>query len=104
MCALAITRPLSTALIVVMCDAQRRGIGLASLDGAQLGDHVHELIAACSATLDVESLIVVECRSHPMPDHDGELRHARLACERAGLTLREVVVVERGSIRVREDQ
>ena len=103
-CALAITRPLTTALIVVMCDAQRRGVGLTSLDGARLGDHVHEMIAACSAMLDVESLIVAECRSHPMPDRIGELRHARLACERAGLTLREVVVIERGSIRVREDQ
>ena len=103
-CALAITRPLATALIIVMCDAQRRGVGLTSLDGARLGDHVHEMIAACSATLNVESLVVVECRASPIPDQPGELRRARLACNRAGLTLREVVVVERGSVRVREDQ
>ena len=101
-CALAIARPLSPSLIVLMCDAQRRGVGLVSLTSARLGDHVHDMIAACSATLDVESLVVVECREEKTDDSPDEVRRARLACERAGLVLRDVVVVEPGSIRLRE--
>lgn len=101
-CALAITRPLETSLIVMMCDAQRRGVGLVSLTGARLRDNVHEMIAACSATLDVESLVVVECRSECEVDFPEDVRRARIVCERAGLVLSDVVVVERGSIRVRE--
>lgn len=99
MCALALTRPLTDELIVLMCDAQRRGVGLTSLADARLADHVHDLIAACSATLDVESLVVVECRALARPDSPDVLFDARLACTRAGLELRDVVVVERGSIR-----
>ena len=59
-CALAVSRPLRTSLIVLMRDAQQRGVGLVSLLGATLDDHVHDVIAACSATLDVESIVVVE--------------------------------------------
>ena len=39
-CALAITRPLETSLVVMMCDAQRRGVGLVSLTGARLRDKI----------------------------------------------------------------
>ena len=102
-CALAISRPLKTSLIVLMRDTQRRGVGLVSLHGATLDDHVHDVIAACSATLDVESLVVVEVKEHPSRDAVDGLRRARMACDRAGLLLCEVVVVERGSIRLRED-
>ncbi|MEY2940168.1 MAG: hypothetical protein RIS58_1155 [Actinomycetota bacterium] len=102
-CALAISRPLKTSLIVLMRDAQRRGVGLVSLHGATLDDHVHDVIATCSATLDVESLVVVEVKEHPSRDAVDGLRRARTACDRAGLLLCEVVVVERGSIRLRED-
>jgi hypothetical protein len=64
---------------------------------------VHDVIAACSATRDVESLVVVEVKEHPSCDSVDCLRGARIACDRAGLLLCEVVVVERGSIRLRED-
>ncbi len=103
-CALAVSRPLRTSLIVLMRDAQRRGVGLVSLLGATLDDHVHDVIAACSATLDVESLVVVESREHPGRDSVDGLDRARVACERAGLELCEVVILERGSIRLRDDQ
>ena len=103
-CALAISRPLQTSLIVLMRDAQLRGVGLVSLHGAILDDNVHDVIAACSATLDAESLVIVESRDHPRCDSTDGLRRARVACDRAGLELSEVVVVERGSIRLRDDQ
>jgi len=78
-------------------------LDFAQPDRARLDDHVHDMIAACSATLDVESLVVVECRDEKTDDLPDEVRRARLACERAGLVLRDVVVVEPGSIRLREN-
>jgi len=92
-------RPLTDALIVLLLDAQRRGVGLFSVSDAQLDEHVHEVIAASSTTLDVESIVVVECRG--IPRLDGDLVRATLACDRAGLRLDDVIVVEPGSIRSR---
>lgn len=100
-CALAMRRPLTDSLIVLLLDAQRRGVGLLSVSGARLDEHVHEVIAASSTTLDVESIVVVECRGEPRPDED--LVRARQLCDRAGLALDEVIVVESGSIRRRRD-
>lgn len=99
-CALAMRRPLTDSLIVLLLDAQRRGVGLLSVSGARFDEHVHEVIAASSTTLDVESIVVVECRV--VPRVDGDVARARLACERAGLFLDEVLVVEPGSIRRRD--
>ena len=96
-CALAMRRPLTDALIVLLLDAQRRGVGLFSVSDARLDEHVHEVIASSSTTLDVESIVVVECRV--VPRVDGDAARARLACEQAGLFLDEVLVVEPGSIR-----
>lgn len=98
-CALAMRRPLTDALIVLLLDAQRRGVGLFSVSDAQLDEHIHEVIAASSTTLDVESIVVVECRG--IPRLDGDLVRATLACDRAGLHLDDVIVVEPGSIRSR---
>ncbi len=96
-CALAMRRPLTDSLIVLLLDAQRRGVGLVSVSDARFDEHVHEVIAASSTTLDVESIIVVECRGEPRRDND--LLRTRRACDRAGLVLDDVIVVEPGSIR-----
>lgn len=104
---LAIRRPLCSEVIAVLMDEEQRGIGLLSFDESQsLSSLIHQLIGLCSTTDIASSVILASVRPLELcKNDDGDnLRYMQQQCSRAGITLREWIVISRGEIRcVRND-
>lgn len=102
---LALGRPLSRQLIVIACDDARRGLSLSRfiVDGdtsSHMGDALDRMIGYCSQVESSGNVIVgvSEPFAASASQRLTECTMASERCHRAGIALREWLVVTRGGV------
>lgn len=102
---LALTRPLRYQLMVIACDDALRGISLARfpVDGdtnTHMADALDRMIGYCSQVESLRNVIVgvSEPTAAHAPQRLAEYAVATERCHRAGIALREWLVVTRGGV------
>lgn len=102
---LALTRPLRRQLIVISCDEALRGLSLSHFrvdddSSSHLRDALDRMIGYCSQVESLRTVIVGV--SEPLPARAAqrlaEYEAATERCHRAGIALREWLVVTRGGV------
>lgn len=99
---LALQRPLRREVIAIPCDDRQRGMSLSRfpVDGDALLDAVDRVIGYCSLIEGARTVVIGVSEPDPARSADriGEHRAASARCRRAGIDIREWVVVTRGCV------
>ena len=102
---LALSRPLRRELIAIACDDRHRGMSLsrfviADASSAAVCDAIDRLIGYCSLIESSGNVVigVGEPNSSRVEDRIADARVATEQCHRAGIALREWLVVTRGGV------
>ena len=99
---LALQRPLRREVIAIACDERQRGRSLSRFPivGDELLDAVDRMIGYCSLIDGARNVVIGVSEPDPARSADriGDHRAASVRCRRAGIDIREWIVVTRGGV------